>query len=101
MREQGESADSSGQSRTRSSPASSRDLVDLLEERVRALVERSSKRGPDSRELERKLRERDLRVAELTKELKMMAGLRAKVLNQVESLIKQVERLESKSGEPG
>ena len=101
MHEQGESVDSSGSSQARSAPESSRELADLLEERVRALVERSSRRGSDAQELERKLEARELQVAELSKELKAMSELRARVLKQVEGLIKQVRRLESKSGEQG
>ena len=99
MQPQGESADPGRPARQGSGQASSLELVDLLEERVRALVARSSGLGPNARDLERELEQRDLRVAKLTKELQSMAKLRAKVLKQVESLIKQLERLESKAGE--
>lgn len=101
MQDQGESVDPGGRAAQRSLPASSSELVDLLEERVRALAKRRAGGAGNARGLERKLKEQQLRVAELTKELQSMAKTRVKALKQVEGLIKQVARLEAKSEKRG
>ncbi len=80
---------------------SSVDLVELLEERVRALVDRHSGKSQDTGGLRKKLKEQDLRIRELTRELQAMSKVRAKAAKQVELLIQKVTRLEAEAEKAG
>jgi chromosome segregation ATPase len=68
------------------------DLLDLLEERTRALVERYRESQLTIEELRAELAEREQRIAELQEHVSLLDRNRTEARRRVEAMIREVER---------
>jgi chromosome segregation ATPase len=74
--------------------ASSESLFDLLEDRLRRLVQRQHEAREQIAELRAQLKVRDQRIGELTEKVHAAGRIRSEVERRIDALIAEVDRLE-------
>lgn len=76
----------------------SESLIDLLEDRLRRLVQRHRDSREQIAELRAQLKVRDQRIGELTEKVHAAGRVRGEVERRIDALIVQLDRLERPSG---
>jgi septal ring factor EnvC (AmiA/AmiB activator) len=78
----------------------SESLLDLLEDRLRRLVERHREARDQIAELRAQLKVRDQRIGELTEKVHARGRVRGEVERRIDALIAQLDRLERAPASP-